>query len=116
MADPIVIRPGGFITAEPRHEIGLRGASPFLTSISTIEGFQNLISYYGKFAYPLMNSTGDVAGSNVTNYLGNDISGTQDRVDMALQPMLATIVPAGGGGIGGNYLESTASFPLRKSR
>ncbi|HXU02578.1 MAG TPA: hypothetical protein VN903_16550 [Polyangia bacterium] len=95
MADDIRITPGGFITSKPRHMLGEHGASPFLTSPFTIEGFQNLINYYGSIAWPILNSTGDTVQNGIvgrTNFLGNNVQGTLNNFDMPTGVGMSTVV------------------------
>lgn len=94
MGDEIRITPGGFITSKPRHMLGEHGASPFLTSPFTIEGFQNLINYYGGVAWPLFNSAGDPQITQATNFLGGDSATGQNVIDMTKQAVMSTVVQA----------------------
>lgn len=71
----------------------MRGASPFITTPASIQGFQNLIAYYGEIAYPVFNSTADTdPGFSQTNFLGNDAQNAQDNVDMVQQLVMSTVV------------------------
>jgi hypothetical protein len=93
MPAEIEILPGGFVSSKPRHKIGLKGASPFITNYFTIEGFQNLVCYYGDIAWPLLNSTGDtVASSTVSPYFGNDVVGGPDFNDLSILGVPTSIV------------------------
>lgn len=86
------------MTAKPRHAIGQRGASPWVSNPATIEGFQNLVSWYGEFVYPLLNSAADSAvlrgTTAVTDWLGSYTYLGTDFVDVAAQALYMTIVQA----------------------
>lgn len=99
MGDEIRITPGGFITSRPRHILGEHGASPFLTSPFTIEGFQNLINYYGGVAWPLFNSAGDVQVQQATDFLGSDTVTGVNAIDMVQQSVMSTLVQSTSGEI-----------------
>jgi hypothetical protein len=89
---PIRITPGGFVTTKPRHAIGLSGASSFVSNPFTIEGFQNLINYYGEIAWPIFNSAGDPIRITALHLLGNDTNNGVDAVDMARTQVMSRIV------------------------
>lgn len=114
MGNEIRITPGGFVTSKPRHMIGLSGASPFITSPFTIEGFQNLQNLYGDIAWPLLNSTGDPIQRTVTNWLGNDTFGGTNLTDVVTLGVYSRIVQKNVSDNGGIvYLFNNGEFAYR---
>jgi hypothetical protein len=107
----IRITPGGFVTSKARHMIGLHGASPFLTNPFTIEGFQNLVNYYGDIAWPLLNSTGDTLTTHALHVIGNEFPGQVDAVDVVTMNVMSRVVQnQQGDGINVNMLDINGEF------